>query len=183
MDQPTLATTHPPSGFSLVEQLACLAVVAVLTTLAVPAMSGLLTRSATRSTADTLFRAAHVARTYAITHDSDTLLCPSLDGHRCDASHGWQANWIVARDRNHDGQPDIAPILRLQPSAHTRVAGTRGRDHVRFRPDGSAAGTNLTLIVCAAASAPAHAVVISNTGRVREAPASADEKSRCTSSK
>lgn len=185
MHPPTFTTTGYTQGFTLIEQIACLAVTAILTALAVPAMGHLAARSAIRTTEGTLFNMAHAARNHAITHNADTLLCPSLDGRHCDASRGWQPGWIVARDHDRDGQPDSTPLTYVTPAGHARVLGTAGRSHVRFRPDGSAAGTNITLTVCADTThaATARVIVISNAGRIREAPANTTEKMRCAPSK
>jgi len=54
---------------------------------------------------------------------------------------------------------------------------------VRFHPDGSASGTNLTLLFCSPASNEnALSVVMSNSGRVRGAPATADQAASCAQS-
>ncbi len=171
-----------PRGFTLVEQVFALAVAAVMVVIAVPSMAGLVTRSATRVTRDTLFTAAHLARTQAIMHNTHVLLCPSADGQSCDDAAGWQQGWIVAMDRDHDDQPDGPILARGRPDpAHVRVHGSQGRPRVRFRADGSAAGTNITLLVCPRHGDDGHAgiVVVSNAGRIREAAAGPERAARC----
>lgn len=178
-----LSSTYPRQrGFTLIEQMITLAIAAVLIVMAVPAMAGLLTRSATRVTEDALFTAAHLARSSAITHNTHALLCPSADGRHCSNEPHWQRGWIVALDRDHDGQPDAAVLAHGVPGAHVRVLGSAGRDHVRFRPNGAAAGTNLSLIVCPQArhGGNARVMVVSNAGRIREARATTAQQARCT---
>lgn len=174
--------THHFRGFTLIEQVATLAVAAILVAMAIPSMAHLVTRSATRATEDSLFTAAHLARSQAIMHNTHVLLCPSKDGLHCDVDANWQQGWIVAVDHNRDNQPDGTILAHGTPdSDHVRLLGSHGRPRVRFRADGAAAGTNITLLVC-----PRHdgdgqvqSVVISNTGRIRETHASHTRAVRC----
>lgn len=178
----TTPTRHS-AGFTLVEQVATLAVAAVLVTMAVPSMVRLATRSDVRTTQDTLFTAAHLARSAAIMHDTHALLCPSADGSRCSAGPAWQQGWIVALDANHDNQPDGDILVRGEPAGgHVRVLGSSGHARVRFRADGDAAGTNLSLVICPRKSGHARVrvVIISNAGRIREAVANKAQRKRCT---
>lgn len=168
-------------GFTLVEQVATLAVAAILVAIAVPSMAHLVSRSATRSAENAFFTAAHLARSQAIMRNAHVLLCPSKDGQHCGHAH-WQQGWIVAVDRNRDNQPDGAVLVHGKPdAAHVILLGSRGRPRVRFRADGAAAGTNITLLIC-----PRHdddgrvqTIVISNSGRIREAPADHAKAIRC----
>lgn len=169
-------------GFSFVEQIATLAVAAILVAIAVPSMAHLVASSATRTAEDALFTAAHLARSQAIMHNTHVLLCPSKDGLHCDTAASWEQGWIVAADRDRDNQPDGAILAHGTPdTTHVRLLGSSGRPRVRFRADGAAAGTNITLLIC-----PRHdndgqvrSVVISNTGRIREAKASHARAARC----
>src|SRR5262249_46760966 len=65
-------------------------------------------------------------------------------------------------------------VTQTQP--HMAIATTAGREHITYRADGSATGTNLTFTLCDQRG-PKHAstVVVSNTGRARHGPATPDE--------
>ncbi len=173
---------HRQRGFTLVEQIITLAVAAILVSIAIPSMAHLMTRSATRTTEDALFAAAHLARTQAIMHNTHALLCPSVDGRHCSHDTDWEQGWIVALDKNRDNRVDTAILSHDMPDTHhVDLIGSRGRTHVRFRADGSAAGTNLTLLICPHGTddGEARTVVISNVGRIREAPASRERRESC----
>lgn len=171
-----------PHGFTLIEQIATLAVTAILAAIAIPSMARMIHRSATRATEDALFTAARLARTQAIMQGTHVLLCPTRDGLHCSGPMDWQQGWLVAADTDHDHQPDGIILARGKPvSDNVRLVGSTGRSHVRFRADGTADGTNLTLLVCPRhpRDGQARRVVISNAGRIREAPASATQLARC----
>lgn len=168
-------------GFTFVEQIATLAVAAILIAIAVPSMAHLVASSATRTAQDALFTAAHLARSQAIMHNAHVLLCPSKDGRHCGHAQ-WQQGWIVAIDRNRDNQPDGDALVYGKPDpAHVTLLGSRGRPRVRFRADGAAAGTNITLLICPRRDddGRVQTIVISNTGRIREAPADHAKAVRC----
>ncbi|HEX7342320.1 MAG TPA: GspH/FimT family pseudopilin [Rhodanobacteraceae bacterium] len=168
-------------GFTLIEQIAAVAIGATLMALAVPAMTALSHRTSMHTTENALFTAARLARTSAVTHNADALLCASVDGRHCSHQSTWQHGWIVALDRNRDGQPDTVALAARTPDAHTLVRGSAGRTLVRFQPDGAAAGTNITLLICQPSTdnASARVVIVSNAGRIREARASTTQQARC----
>src|SRR5690606_15191030 len=93
-----------------------------------------------------------LARTAAITHGRTAILCPSSDGRTCTNGTDWSAGWLVYVDRNRNRQPDPEDeILRtdLRPNAVSlRIASSAGRRQLRYRADGTSAGTNLTLSIC-----------------------------------
>ena len=78
----------------------------------------------------------------------------------------------MGHDADRDHQPDGGPLY-VGPGYHDQVIirSSSGRTYVRFMPDGSAGGSNLTAGRSAhpAARASALAVVVSNSGRIRGA--------------
>lgn len=182
---PTLARSQPaaPRGFSLVE---CLMVVAVLATLcasSLPTFAAISANSRARSTNEALIASLNLARNAAVTRGDEVVVCPSTDQTRCDAANWWQHGWIVFQDKNHNARRDPdEPLFQVEP-AHTAIAlaTSTGREHVTYRIDGSATGTNLTFTLCDARG-PAHAstVVVSNTGRPRRGvPNAAEANAAC----
>lgn len=173
---------HHASGFSLIEQIVTLAVAAILVAISVPSMARLATRSAVEVVTDQLVTAARHARTAAIVHNTHALLCPSDDGHHCSGSTDWQHGWIMALDHDHDNQVDSATLdVGEIDSTKVRIVGSAGRRFLRFRSDGAAAGTNLSLVVCPKSldNNKARVLIVSNSGRIRQDLANISQQARC----
>lgn len=158
-------------GFTLIEAVTALAVLALLAGLALPSLSPLLEQQRARAAAQSLLTPMWLARSAAITHRRPVILCPTADGTHCDRGGNWNQGWMVFIDHHGDRQPASSQaILRQEqrrPSDRLLVAGTRGRTHLRYMPDGRSAGTNLTLDVCTRQGVRLARVVVSNAGRPR----------------
>ncbi|GAB3034098.1 Tfp pilus assembly protein FimT/FimU [Oleiagrimonas citrea] len=156
-------------GFTLIEQIAALGIFAVLIGVAVPSMQGLLHRNQAHVAMDALSRALHATRMLAIERQRHVLLCPSADGRRCSGGHQWQHGWVIALDRDNDGQPDGDVFSSQASLPGVRILGGRNRTHVRYHADGSAPGSNLTLVICPTGDigSTVDALVVSNVGRIR----------------
>ena len=167
-------------GLTLIEQAMVLAIMAVLVTIAAPSMHRMLGRSRLQSAQIDLIAGLRQARYSAVSHGVITLFCPSPDGLRCADSSRWESGWLTAVDRDDDKQPDHAPMYTGSAPPGVRVLSSVGRHHVRFRPDGSARGTNLTFTLCLPGQhAQVLTVVVSNPGRVMGGVASQDDAARC----
>ena len=95
-------------GFTLVELMIVLVILAVILIFALPAFQQV--RLATRLTnyANDLVGSIYLARGEAIKRNNQVRLCATSDGSTCAASGGWQQGWIVL-DPN-----DV--VLQYQPA-------------------------------------------------------------------
>lgn len=176
---------HPMKGFhrgiTLIEQIMALAIIAVLATVALPPLNHLLHRNRLKTAQIDYIAGLRQARAAAVHRGIPTVFCPSIDGQRCDEKRVWDAGWLTAADIDRDNQPDAQPMYRWASADHgVMVRSSAGRNHVRFQPDGSAPGSNLTLRFCIPEE-PGRvlSVIVSNSGRIR---ASSDNNSEddCT---
>lgn len=169
-------------GFTLTELMIALAVAGILAMIGAPAMGNLLARTRDASTEAMVANTLRHARTAAVMRNVRVLVCPSRDGHRCNSGDDWQHGWIVAKDADHDGQPDAGvPVITVQGAmpAGTRVTTSIGRGQLAFHPDGGAGGSNVSFTICHAKARTGRAVIVANSGRVRLADADAAHLQAC----
>ena len=165
-------------GLTLIELIFCVAIVSVLCAISLPAIGGLLADSQARASNNLLVTALNLARVSAANRQDEVVLCPSSDQRHCTGGVWWQNGWIVFQDLDHDGaRSDSEPILSAaQAQAGMAIESTSGRQHVVYRPDGSATGTNVTITLCdRRGAAKASAIVINNGGRPRQGKPTATE--------
>lgn len=178
------ATSKPcqQRGTTLIEQIMVVAIIGALTSIAVPNLSKMLTRNQVQVAQSDFIASLRNARQTAAYTGKRTLVCPSQDGLACNGETRWDQGWLLAHDTDRDDQPDNGP-LRVGHGYHHKVIirSSLGRHIVRFHPDGSASGSNVTVVFCDRASnSQALTVVVSNSGRIRGAPGTAEQATSCS---
>jgi type IV fimbrial biogenesis protein FimT len=142
---PRLADTHPECrqsfGFTLVELLIGVAVLAVLMAIAVPSFSASRLNGQLRSAANGLVASANLARSEAIKRGSIVRMCVSSNGTACGTGN-WRQGWIILSGTE---------VLHRQAAipAEFRVTAAGGATTFDFFPTGFDA-TPGTLVVCRA---------------------------------
>ncbi len=162
------------TGFTLIELVTTLAIVAVLLAVGVPGFGEALARLRVQTAMHRVSTDLAMARSSAIMRRSPVVACPGtgtgISGCRGDAD--WSHGWIVFADPDGNRKPDAgSDLLRVSdPPSGTgrtlRLGATR--NFVRYQRDGRSAGTNLTVRVCSGGSLKGQ-VVVNNLGRVRTA--------------
>jgi len=86
-----------PRGFTLIELMVAIMVLAILLGVAVPSFRDAALSSRLTAYANDLVASAQIARSEAIKRNSIVTLCASKNGTSCgvDAGAGWEAGWIV----------------------------------------------------------------------------------------
>lgn len=84
---------HPSRGFTLLETMVAVAVVAILLSLAVPMYSDSRLNSQLRASANDLVGSVYLARSEAIKRGTVVRLCASANGETCGGA--WNQGWIV----------------------------------------------------------------------------------------
>ena len=154
------SSVRPDSaGFTLVELMIALAVLAVLLALAVPNFNDASLSARLNGFANSLVAAAQVARSEAIKRNSTITLCASSDGATCAGSGGWEQGWVVLTDA-----PAVLQAQQPLPSEF-KVIQAGGTASVNFLPT-VVGTTNATLKVCRSApvGSEERVVTISGTG-------------------
>jgi len=164
-------------GFTLVELMASLVLVAILVTMAAPAFQDMYIRNKTYTKASQWLSVLNLLRSEAVKRNIQVSLCPSMDGASCDDELDWQDGWIMFTDPNRNGDFEAATELILNTggsfSGSYVLVATRHKDWFGYRPDGTAVGNsgsgNTTFLMCkpGAEQSLSRRVVISVVGRPR----------------
>jgi type IV fimbrial biogenesis protein FimT len=117
-------------GFTLIELIVTIAIVAVLTSLAAPSMVNVMRTTAVASSVNGMMADLRYARSEAVRRGSTVIMCRSDDPEASSPScktdggtdfdgdsvkDGWVSGWFVFVDRNDNGLWDSGePILRVQ---------------------------------------------------------------------
>lgn len=96
------------SGFTLIELMVTIAVLAVLTTIAFPSFQSSMRSNRVATASNQMSALVSFARSEAIRSKSLVQLCTSTDGSSCGGD--WNDGWLVWVDRNNSGvfNPDEA---------------------------------------------------------------------------
>jgi type IV fimbrial biogenesis protein FimT len=165
-------------GFTLIELMIVLAVVAVMVGAGAPAMTSMIRSIQLTNASNDLLWGLFMARSEAVKRKSRVVVCKSADGIVCAQVGGWEQGWLVFQDNDNDGQHDQGETIlhRAQPlPPELRVTGnvTVAR-YVSYAPTGATqliggnfqAGT-ITLCRRSADSGEARQIVVSSSGRPR----------------
>ena len=169
----------PLHGFSLIELLIVISILAILSAGALPSFAALSQSVSNRSARSALSVSINQARIGAVSRAQHVVACPSSDQVSCLDSVHWQHGWLVFVDANRNGLRDadetILSLAQAQPKG-LAIISSNGRKRVRYLTDGSAEGSNLTLTFCDRRGARhARSLVINNSGRLRSGVASAEQ--------
>jgi len=159
---PHLLTRYPGhsarSGFTLLELMVCLAILALLSAVAVPSFQRQISSTRAQATARALMSAAMLARASAIRQGTPVTLCPD----RADCDGYYDRGFGVYQDSR-------TPIRVYGVDDGTRIGNRAGsrRASEAITWDGRGIGNrNLTWVVCVSGGDP-WAVVLNRVGRPR----------------
>lgn len=153
------------SGFTLLELMVTVALLAIIATIGVPSWQTLVSRMQVESDVRALTHALALGRSEAVSTGGQISLCPYLDGFddTTDTACGddWQAGWIAYR--GDTGTIAAGQALWVHNGSESReVAG--GPMRITFTALGTSS-TNATWNFCS--SGARESVVIARSGRVR----------------
>jgi len=127
------------SGFTLVELLTTLAIVALVASLAAPSMDNLIRKTNRHAAVSDMIRLINLARNTAIMEQQVTTLCPLDENDDC--THDWSGTITVFRDPESDKSlSNESDVIREAESVvgGKWTANTASRPYFRFMPSGIA---------------------------------------------
>ena len=168
------------TGFTAIELMVVVSIVAILAALAAPSFSPLIENWRVRESAEQLQSTLYYARSEAIKRGGQVLIqkipnntngCTTATGTRA-----WDCGWIVCHDTNGSGTCTAAdPVLqRVESSAKVHVNRTSGGATIQLNRwglvDGTWLGFNLVPLDKTVSHVAARGVYMSSGGRVRIIP-------------
>jgi len=185
MDADLLKTprrTRRAGGFTMIELMTAMAIIAVVSAITIPAFTTMLRNGRLTSVANDLLGSLMNARTEAVKRQSQVVLCATADATAaqpaCSASAS--TGWIVFQDTNGNWAVDAnEPIIERRPGIDTSIMVRANGNIIAFGPSGFAVPTAVLTpmrnvvfcdsrgIVASGSSSTARAVTISVTGRGR----------------
>lgn len=173
MEKRNRTSAHVNCGFTLVELLVALGVVAVLLSLALPSFARSLAQTRVADATSAIYGAAVFTRSEALKRRVRIVMCSSADGNTCSSGSRWDAGWLIFEDRNDDGIRDAAEeVLAVQgaQSGVTAMGNGPMRDYISYVASGRTQqlGGGLlmgTLTICSGDIG--RAIIINHAGRPR----------------
>ena len=170
------------SGFTLVEAMVTLVVLAVLVAAGIPSLRALREQQASLAAFHSLTYSLMAARMAAIQRGRPVSVCPSRDGMRCREDRAWDEGWLVFADPGRGTQParpeDILWVERRSQGI-VAIRATLGRHRVRYQPSGFSGGSNASLRLCTRDGRYLGSVVVNQGGRARSERVPADSGAPC----
>lgn len=156
-------------GFTLIELITTLTVLAILVGIAVPSMRSFLLDGRIRSQTDDLAGALNLARSEAIKLQAPVSVCIP-NGSKCDGTN-WAGAWVVWFDKNGDTNVDTEEKLRSMglPQSDISISETSSASSVQFGANGNTvSGTAFTFWICdnVRAGETGRQIGVNVTGRV-----------------
>ncbi|MBS0214690.1 MAG: GspH/FimT family pseudopilin [Proteobacteria bacterium] len=160
----------PQSGFTLIELMACLAIVTLIAGIGGPSLNRLLRQHRAGTALNALTADLALARVAAISRGKAVTACPSRDAATCMDDLDWTEGWLVFVDGDNDRRLGAGEqVLATQQASRTpglQLRSTAGRASLRYLPSGFSYGSNATITACLDGRAYG-ALVVNNAGRVR----------------
>lgn len=160
---------HGSRGFTLIELMVTISIVAILLGLVTPSFTSLLNTNRLATQANDILGALTVARSEAIRLDRRVVLCRSDDGANCSTASDRWPGWLLFVDNDNNDTPSATEILRVGTIASDTVsvqgssAISGQQNRIRTGSDGfarvtansSAALLQAKISVCIATASPA----------------------------
>jgi type IV fimbrial biogenesis protein FimT len=153
----TMHVSRPAGGFSLIELMVGIVVLAILTSIALPNFRTFVRHNAVTSQSNAMLADLQYARNDAITRRVITEICGSTDGTACTGSNAFEGGWVVYRETEpgagatFSAADEVQRVTQAHEGLSIRLVDDTGAavDDVGFRQDGSINSDKpLSFLIC-----------------------------------
>jgi type IV fimbrial biogenesis protein FimT len=176
---PPFQSRRLAKGFTLVELMVTISVLAVLMAVGIPSFQGVIASSRVTTATNDFMATLAQARSNAIRRGARVTVCKSADGATCVTTGGWEQGWIMFNDDDHSAvnpSVDSGETITFSSPALTNGIVMKGNmDYVSFGADGlpknmNGSGYFGTIRICSTVASlsndkRARDLVINRTGR------------------
>jgi len=164
MARPTIiAAMNAQRGFSIIELMTAVAIVAILVTVGLPSLRELMANNRLTSQINAFASSLSLARSEAVKVNRTVVVCPSSDGATCATGVDWNVGWIVYVD---DGSVvPIQSVAALTPASNT-LKTDLGADTLSYNGLGATNQSGLFVLCDNRGDSHAKGLVVAPTGRV-----------------
>ncbi len=166
-------------GFTLIELIVTLSIVAIISSIALPAFETTIQKNQQSSQTKDIFSSFQVARSEAIKRGQIAVICASDSGTSCSPTEDWDAGWIAFIDNDLDNIYDsggdvLISVTEGLDGGYTLIGSTDIEQMFRFAENGNAIETG-TITLCDSRGADyASAIIIRTSGRPKLSESAAD---------
>lgn len=159
-------------GFTLIELMISIALLAILLGLAAPSYRAFVTSNRLTAQANELVGDLSLARNEAASRSRNVRVCIAASSTSCAGSgSNWAAGWIVWADNNNNGGLDAGEVIKytapLAGGVSMVAAGPSNLSSMVYLPFGgfSAGSSTWTFTLCSPGDTAGRAVTVPITGR------------------
>lgn len=128
-----LRTNARARGFTLVELMVTVAVIALLAVVAVPGMTALINNSRLNGQSEEMQTTLQLARSEALRRNARVTVCPSSNGTTCAATTSWSR--VIVHGMDNTASPAVDDVIRdVSVSGNVQISGPAAG--IAFLPSG-----------------------------------------------
>jgi type IV fimbrial biogenesis protein FimT len=166
------------SGFTLLELMIAITVLAILLGLAIPSFTGVIRQNRVATQSNELVAALALSRSEAVKRGTPVSVCAANAAQSaCSGSNDWSLGWIVFSDATGtagtiDGAADTIVLRSAAPSLQNVTVSNVDTAFVRYTARGAielpvgTAQTQFTVVPASCSGTEARAIAVLRTGRV-----------------